>query len=139
VGKRKKHDAEAAAVAAPDAGHESAGSPDLSIVLSLALLAGGVATWPALQEVMEGRAAPVRAATLFLLTTLVALVGFGAVALLFHSFGAADDEDENGIAESATENRGGLEPVVAGFDLEREIDAALAPTEGLVHGQSTAH
>jgi hypothetical protein len=137
VGKRKQKDAEAHQAQAPEAHHDP--SPDLSIVLSLALLAGGVATWPALQEVMEGRASPVRAATLFLLTTLVALVGFGAVALLFHSFGAADDEDEESTEGPGGDVAGGLEPVVAGLDFEREIDAALAPTEGLVHGSSGAH
>jgi hypothetical protein len=132
VGKRKKDDGAAPAGAA-EVVVETAPSPDLSIVLSLSLLAGGVATWPALQEVMEGRASPVRAATLFLLTTLVALVGFGIVALLFHSFTAAEEATAEETGDDAV---GGLEPIVSGLDFDREIDAALAPTEGLVHGQA---
>jgi hypothetical protein len=133
VGKRKQKDAEVSPTVAPEPAHEA--SPDFSIVLSLSLLAGGVATWPALQEVMEGRATAVRAATLFLLSTLVALVGFGAVALLFHAFGEAADEDEES-AEGAGGEAEGVEAVIAGLDFEREIDAVLAPTEGLVQGHA---
>jgi hypothetical protein len=131
----------------------------LSFVLPVSLLAGGLVAYQSLSDAAEGKGDLMGAITLFLVATLVAMIGFGIVALLFVSFAAsgeddhdgdADDGDSNGFTGSddrAVRSAGrprsdaldgdGPVPTVALApepDMHGDaIDTALAPTDALIH------
>jgi hypothetical protein len=112
--------------------------PDMGLIRSLSLLAGALATYPSLQGMVEGRVEPVRAATLFLVATLIALIGFYVVACLFRSFSdahhATEDEKARAEAEAAAASAAGQKH---GVDQDSDISTALADTDALVHGDRT--
>jgi hypothetical protein len=128
----------------------------LSFVLPVSLLAGGLVAYSSLSDAAEGKGDLMGAITLFLLASLVAMVGFGIVALLFVSFSGSDDEadadadaDETGESDDWTVRSGGARPrsdtlegdgpvptvaLAPEPDMHGDaIDTALAPTDALIN------
>jgi hypothetical protein len=121
---------------------------DLGLVASLSLLAGGLASYPSLSAVADGKGDVLHAVTIFLTASLVAMVGLGLVALLFHSFTAAHGEREAatggsgdgrvGAGDASPEGSGPLSTIGREMDDQaHEIDDALAPTDALLHRDRT--
>jgi hypothetical protein len=143
MAEKKKGKAEAAAT-----GAEDRGMGGFSLVLPLSLLAGGLVAYPALSAAAEGTGDLVRAVTLFLVATLVAMIGLGIVALLFNSFLASHIEAEVAARDQAREaaaaaTGGGGEsgplPTLAIHELDhqaQDIGDALAATDALLHQES---
>jgi hypothetical protein len=144
VRKRSKADADETA-ADPADGQGRAG---LGVVPPLSLLAGGLATYPSLSAAAEGRGDLLEALALFLTASLVAMVGFGIVALTIRSGLAQEPDGDDGGADraGATAATGaepgaraaetGPLPLALGDELDdqpAEIDQALAATDALLH------
>jgi hypothetical protein len=125
----------------------------LSLVLPVSLLAGGLVAYQSLSDAAEGKGDLMGAITLFLVASLVAMIGFGIVALLFVSFAASDEDgdggdgDPAGADDRAVRSAGrprsdalagdGPVPTVALApepDMHSDaIDTALAPTDALIN------
>jgi hypothetical protein len=126
--------------AEPDEGAERPeGRADLSIVTSLSLLMGGLASYPALQEMVEGRVGVIPTLTRFLAATLIALIGLGVIASLFRAFSAAHHEAEAEKTRVAAETAAGL---VAGLEHEvvrgGDISSTMDEAEAVAHAERVA-
>jgi hypothetical protein len=144
MAKRGKGDA---ADHAPEPPGERRGG-DLSLVLPLSLLAGGLVSYPSLSAAAGSADELMKAVTLFLAASLVAMVGIGINVLLFRSFLAKSSRSATsdptgrtpggaGAQDGEGSEEGGPVPTLA---IEREldnqagdIDQALAATDALVH------
>jgi hypothetical protein len=140
---KKKGDA-----AAPEGADPGLGG--FSLVLPLSLLAGGVASYQAMSAAADGTGDLFSAVTLFLVASLVAMIGLGFVALLFNSFLAAhveaevaerDQEREQAAANELRADQGGPLPTLAIQELDhqaQDIGDALAATGNLLHDDPNA-
>jgi hypothetical protein len=144
MGKRSPEDPAPAPDEADEAGNRGA---DLGLVLSISLLAGGLASYPSLSAVAEGKGELMGAVTTFLAAMLVAMVGFGTVTMLFRSFSAAHhagnaEKKQKAVDEktaAATTDEGDPLPLVTTERLDNQahdIDEALAATDHLLHEDS---
>src|SRR3954452_7891520 len=79
----------------------------LSLVLPVSLLAGGLVAYQSLSDAAEGKGDLMGAFTLFLVASLVAMIGFGIVALLFVSFAAPDEDGDDGDTADTADTAGG--------------------------------
>jgi len=105
-------------------------NPYPSLVLSASLLIGVAASYGSWQGVMDGKVDPVQAATIFLISTLIAMVGLRVVVYLYEMFLPDEAEDTDDDTDASAEEQPSADPAL---DQDTGIAAALAATDALIH------
>ena len=121
MARRRDTDDDAEAMLAEIDAETAARSGEAGMVLWISIGLGTVAGLPTLSGVMDGSVSPMRGATWFLVTTLIALVGVWTVVWLMHVFsddypdaaGSTDEPADSAVADDAPTSTAAPDPTDA--------------------------